>query len=102
MSPSASPERPLPTLSSCCLLHIRRRMACVRARVPPRARACARYSYSCIHTLNEGAHMQSSLFEFHCIYYYTLFASLTGLPAQLTGAAPVSRVCQVFGLKPNA
>ena len=32
------------------------------------------------------------------VFIHALFASLTGLPALLTGAAPVSRVCQVFGL----
>ena len=32
------------------------------------------------------------------LYLLILLASLTGLPALLTGAAPVSRVCQVFGL----
>ena len=40
-----------------------------------------------------------SLSQFHkpSCPTWTLFASLTGLPALLTGAAPVSRVCQVFG-----
>ena len=32
------------------------------------------------------------------VFIHTLFASLTGLPALLAGAAPVSRVWQVFGL----
>ena len=40
---------------------------------------------------------KSRVRESFIVFIHTLFASLTGLPALLTGAAPVSRVCQVFG-----
>ena len=43
-----------------------------------------------------GPHPSPAQLSF-IVFIYTLFASLTGLPALLTGAAPVSRVCQVFG-----
>ena len=76
-----------------------RARACVRARCPPIRRGCDPAVIWRQDGSDPGATRMAGRrpgVEFHCIIY-TLFASLTGLPAHLTGAAPVSRVCQVFG-----